>query len=200
MHVIGEYKATDGATVEVFYDTDEYNNPRDWDNAGTMYCWHGRYDLGDKKPAEADMYAKDLPEGSLVIWLYLYDHSGITMRAMTDSQVVGVTENIVPDKNPFSDPWDSGCVGYTFITLDDIEREFGGDYEKAEACLRSEVETYDTYLTGEVYGYSIYTHDKCGECGHNKSEFVDSLSGIFGTDGLKAELPEPAPGESLPIY
>jgi hypothetical protein len=32
--------------LEIAYDTDP-QNPREWDNLGTMVCWHRRYSLGD---------------------------------------------------------------------------------------------------------------------------------------------------------
>ena len=43
--------------------------------------------------------------------------------------------------------------------------------ERAEKCLRSEVETYDDYLTGQVYGYII--EDENGEQ-------LDSCWGFLG--------------------
>ncbi len=36
-------------------------SPRDWDNTGTMCCWHRRYHLGDVQPqAEAQDYVAEL--------------------------------------------------------------------------------------------------------------------------------------------
>lgn len=36
-----------GLTIKIYPDGD-VESPRDWDNAGTMVCWHSRYNLGDK--------------------------------------------------------------------------------------------------------------------------------------------------------
>src|SRR5690606_25538730 len=79
-------------------------NPREWDNLGTMVCSHSRYNLGDEDGQEKakalvrshfsdhilDEYDLHNPaevlllllRSNLVIFLplYLYDHSGITMR------------------------------------------------------------------------------------------------------------------------
>ena len=41
-----EYK---GYTIKIEHD-DYPDNPRDWDNAGEMVCWHRRYNLGDEEP------------------------------------------------------------------------------------------------------------------------------------------------------
>ena len=83
-----EYK---GLTIKIYQDEDA-ENPRDWDNFGHMICFHSRYTLGDKHemtPEDArQLYdRKDV----IALPLYLYDHSGITIRT-----------------SPFSCPWDSG--------------------------------------------------------------------------------------------
>jgi len=74
-------------------------------------------------------------ENICILPLYLYDHSGITMRT-----------------SPFSCQWDSGQVGFIYCTKERCD-ELGADFSKAEDCLRAEVEEYDQYLTGDVYGY-----------------------------------------------
>ena len=78
--------------------------------------------------------------------LYLYDHSGITMSTA-----------------PFSCRWDSGQVGVIYIEDKDAEKEFGKKPEETQKefdervykYLRGEVETYDQYLTGEVYWFRV---------------------------------------------
>ena len=39
----------DDITIKIELDTEPIN-PREWDNLGTMYCFHRNYILGDKKP------------------------------------------------------------------------------------------------------------------------------------------------------
>jgi hypothetical protein len=94
-----------------------------------------------------------LSEHAIVFPLTLLDHSGITMK-------IG---------NSFScDPGgeDTSRVGFIFVTFEDIKKEFGikkltKKYkEKAERILRAEVEEYDRYLTGEVYGLQIFNEDE----------------------------------------
>jgi len=85
--------------------------------------------------------------------LYLYDHSGITMNT-----------------TGFSCPWDSGQVGYIYVSKADARKEripFGN----IKPILESEVETYNQYLTGEVYGYEILNVVRA--C-------IDSCCGFFG--------------------
>lgn len=84
--------------------------------------------------------AEVLSNHYIMLPLYLYDHSGITMST-----------------EPFSCQWDSGQVGFIYCAMERARKEWTGtDAEiraKAEAYLRGEVEIYDAYLTGQVVGY-----------------------------------------------
>jgi len=155
----------DGLTVRILYDNEDPINPRkEWDNAGTMVCFHRNYLLGDKHSfsvQEAQDEARRIEaEGGIVLPLYLYDHSGITMRT-----------------SPFSCPWDSGQVGLIWITADKIRKEYGvkritkTTRKKATEMLVSEVEAYDSYLTGECYGFIVEDAD---------GEQIDSCWGFLG--------------------
>lgn len=159
-------------TVKVISDDSPLNPRTEYDNVGVMACWHRRYNLGDIQPkCEPDEWlAENAPEGSVVLALWLYDHSGITMSC-----------------EPFASCWDSGQVGWIVATPDKIQHEWNGDRKAAENYLRSEVATYDHYLTGAVYGYVIEeTGDPCECCGATPDpEEIDSCWGFFG-DALDA--------------
>lgn len=146
-----EYK---GYTIKIIAD-DMAESPREWDNLGTMICFHGRYNLGDKHDFQSPAEFNEFLQHSDVIALplYLYDHSGITMNT-----------------TGFSCPWDSGQVGYIYITKNRIRQEMSrkrgkkyfpikhvtkNDIKRALERLRSEVKTYDDYITGNVTGYVI---------------------------------------------
>jgi hypothetical protein len=89
-----------GYTIEIYQD-DCGESPREWDNLGEMICFHKRYDLGDRHSYTVHQ-ANELAgkREMIVVPLYLYDHSGITMST-----------------SPFSCPWDSGQVGYIWVPL-----------------------------------------------------------------------------------
>jgi hypothetical protein len=138
-------------------------NPREeWDNFAHMVCWHRRYDLGDKHNMDLET-AKELINNNPDVFslpLYLYDHSGITMRT-----------------GPFSCPWDSGRVGWIYCDKDMIRKEWKVKkvtkklINWAYKCMEGEVKTYDMYLTGDVWRYDI--KDKNGDD-------LDSCGGFFG--------------------
>lgn len=143
-------------------------SPREWDNLGTMYCEHSRYTLGDKDAEDP----RDLNQGDFIsLPLYLYDHSGLTINT-----------------TGFSCPWDSGQVGVIFITLERIRKEYGVKRiskkmrERVIKYLIGEVETYDQYLTGDIYGFSIEEIKKCTKCKEEHTEHIDSCWGFYGSD------------------
>ena len=127
---------------------DDAEDPRNWDNLGTMICFHSRYRLGDKHnfgdPEEAREFLKNKKTRHIVLPLYLYDHSGITMNT-----------------TGFSCPWDSGQVGFIFISKEKVRKEYGVKrispklHKRITEYLINEVETYDKYLNGEIYGFKV---------------------------------------------
>lgn len=169
----------------------EPSNPRtDFDNLATMACWHRRYRLGDADgPARLrDAVCASSPRRSrrsddledpdtiaqalagchdiVLLPLYLYDHSGITM-----STACGYT---------FNDRWDAGQVGFAFMTRDQVLASLASPGARrltpalraaAAPLMRSEVETYDRYLTGNVFGYVVESET---------GEHLDSCWGYFG--------------------
>jgi hypothetical protein len=113
-------------------------------------------------------------EGMVILPLYLYDHSGITMNTYG-----------------FSCPWDSGMLGWITCEKKDILETYGSlspkTIEQAKSCLQAEVEEYDHYLRGDCYGYQIT--DEYGE-------EVDSCWGFIGDlDDVKKWMQEQAPTE-----
>jgi len=141
------YKLNNGKTLEVTQD--EYpNNPRHDDNLSTMICFHGRYSLGDKHTykhqdysgwAEMEKAIIKNEKPAIILPLYLYDHSGITIST-----------------TPFSCKWDSGQIGFVFISKDKVKNDYGvkrvtkKEIEKVKKVLLAELETYDLYMRGEV--------------------------------------------------
>lgn len=137
----------------------EPTNPRiDFDNIGKMVCAHRRYDLGDSAKKlgwtfrssdfggwqAVEQHLRDECKAFVVLPLYLYDHSGITMNT-----------------TGFSCRWDSGQVGFIYVTRADMAENWPSITDEAELIqkakdvLVSEVETYDQYLRGDVYGYIV---------------------------------------------
>ena len=155
-------EAYQGLTIKIFHDPDA-EDPREWSNLGTLICWHRRYRLGDSHQFDSpEAFLRDLADVSdqsdlsmaqlreradrkaVLLPVFLYDHSGLAMNTIG-----------------FHCPWDSGQVGYVYVTLEAVRDEFKVKRvtetlrEKADEILRGEIVSYDAYLGGRVYGYVI---------------------------------------------
>ena len=163
-----------GHTINIT--SSEGYNPREDDNLGKMVCFHGRYSLGDKKDLTSSMF-KDWDElkeylekkvnAVVILPLYLYDHSVITMNT-----------------TGFSCRWDSGQVGFIYATKKDIRDNFMVKnvtkklIKRTEEILVAEVKTYDLYLTGQCYGFEIIkddTEENICSCGGYLCEKFDEI-------------------------
>lgn len=189
-----------GYTVTIIQDEDAPNPREEFENLGEMVCWHGNFILGDRKinprkydprdfvlwdlldecPDEREDMITALGEQSdevtmemamalaekfyVIAPCWLYDHGGISMSR--GSQCM----------------WDSGQVGFQYISLRKLRELYGADLteeqlrELGEKVLDQELETYDQYLQGDVYGYVIEDADGVE---------VDACWGYFGLQYAK---------------
>lgn len=200
--------ATQDPYMLIVQSDDFFISPREVDQPlGTMVCFHLRYALGDKHDFSdkddflrrmfldtvgntengEEKYAQKvgavwgkhkntahLPEREvdeallqvieqkyIVLPLYLYDHSGLTMNTTS-----------------FHDPWDSGQVGWIYVSKEAVLQEYGAEQftddlrQKAKDLLRGEVKVYDAYLRGECYGFELY---KNGELEDNCWGFIGNI-------------------------
>jgi len=158
--------------ITIVYDSEGAENPLEaWDMLGTFSCFHRRYILSTPDAVKDMDELKELIERPdvLALPLFLYDHSGLTIST-----------------SAFSCPWDSGQIGYIHISHEKIIKEYGDaspeTLEKVKKYLWGEVETFDAYLTGQIYGYQVE------EGGIGESE--DSCYGYYGDDGFKQAIEE----------
>jgi len=164
------FKLSGGRKLVIDYDT-WADDPRNWDNISKMICFHRRYDLGDKHSySHSDYDSWDEMERviiknedvAIILPLYLYDHSGISIST-----------------SPFSCPWDSGQVGFVCVSKDVVRNEYGVKRitkdvrEKANQILLAEIDTYNKFIEGEVYGFQILSED---------DDVEDSCWGFYGSD------------------
>jgi len=205
---IAHTETANGFRLNIIADSDLQNPRKEYDNASVMVCEHRRYDLGDSNGRDSAIEAVlssrdyrpswededkadclDLSEPNH-LWtavqrcsdiiacpLYLYDHSGITISMSRGGG------------NPFSCQWDSGMVGFVFMTKKAIlenwmkpatSRLTAALKKQAEDLMDGEVETYDQYLTGDVYGYVVERLDVTEP--DEEGEQEDSCWGFYGLD------------------
>ena len=149
-------KLKNGNTVSIYQDMSA-ESPREWDNLSTFYCWHKRYVLGDIQNSDTD---EEHGVDAIIVPIYMYEHGSVAIST-----------------KPFSCPWDSGRLGHAVVTKQEIIENYGEyndvNIAKTKRCIEAEVETYNDYLNGEIYGYVL--KDKEGE-------EIDSCFGFYGYD------------------
>ncbi len=141
--------------IEVYHD-DLPLNPRNDDNLGTMVCFHKRYDLGDRHEYKHEDYSSwndmrgDIIRRENAVFispLFMHDHGAVSI-SMSD----------------FSDPWDSGQIGFIYVT----EEQANGMSEfDIKMHIKKEINIYNNYLNGDVYMYKIFEEEICNlGCAH----------------------------------
>ena len=157
-----------GHKIEISPD-ESPESPREWDNMSQLICFHNRYDLGDKHEydhsdypgwEEMKMAIIRAERPYIIMPLYLYDHSGITI-SMT----------------PFGCQWDSGQIGFVIVSKETISDFYTWQRVTARRkidlmkYLKAEVDMYDQFIRGNIYCFNIEGPD---------GEDVDSCSGFYG--------------------
>jgi hypothetical protein len=157
-----------GYSIEVFYAdlSSLEGNPREHVKFGKIYTWHRRYSIGDphnfknaKEMEDAILEEagkldvknrrKALNELIFVIMpVYMYDHGG---RVLSTS--------------PFDCPWDSGQLGWTYVTTKAAKEWFNVSKlkpehkVKARELLEKELKLLNNWIEGEIYYFDIKNPD-----------------------------------------
>lgn len=160
------YKHEDSNKKMEIYREQHPIDPREHDNLTTMECSHKKYTLGDKQFdsdkhsgwAEVKSKIKEQHNVVAIKPLYLLDHSGLRIST-----------------SKMNNPWDSGQVGYAYITESNLDfmgiKEEDRTQENYRKWIKGEVEQYDDYLRGNVWRYKFYNSE-----GHQ----ADSCGGFYG--------------------
>lgn len=166
-----EYK---GYRIDIIPEN-ECNDPREIDDCLTkIYCFHRQYNIGDNHEYKSsdfnnwDEFKQALMKHDICFIepLYMYEHSGITINT-----------------TPFSCHWDSGQIGYVFVTKEDIKQEFNCKriskriLQVAKKIMDDEINIYKHYLEGNIYGFAIYDTNKkpIDYCGGFITDNLDML-------------------------
>ncbi|MBC7107097.1 MAG: hypothetical protein H5T97_14305 [Firmicutes bacterium] len=162
---------------------DEFaQNPREFDNFGKMVCWHPEHHLGDSHsfatPQDFDRWAKKYVRQDRIVMLPLHFRD-------RDGQLAISTV-------PF-DPREPSHVGWIYATKEDLRREFGVKRltgrikHRAVDVLQKEVETYNHYLSGRVFGFDAFEID-AGKV-REMATCWGFYGGDVGTNGMLEYVP-----------
>ena len=161
---------------------------KEFETFAHMVCWHRRYNLGDPHhfatPSDFEEWTDEHEDEIIAIAsLYIMDHSGLAIRmgeGFSDVDPVG---------------WDWGQVGWIYVTYEDLERAGFKPKAREEAIrhayevMRTEVQMYNQYITGDVYVIQKYS-----VCEHGREQLDDAIGGFFGYDAAVEGAREHFPG------
>lgn len=126
----------------------------------------------DQAPLEyltPDDVAELLEDELVIMPVSIYDHSGVSIWLGSPTCM-----------------WDSGQVGFMYLTKKDALRELGNCTEenwkeRAMECMEAEMEVYNCYISGDVYGFVIEDEDE---------NEIDSCWGYYGDEAVKDQNKE----------
>lgn len=165
-------------------------SPRDWDNITTIAAAHHRYNIGEIQISDPIQWLEEYLElpaqfiGSEARLreledkffnhvygkrLYMYEHGVVTIKT-----------------SPYSCRWDSGQIGYVFITKEAVKKVFP-DWKRVtdkrrkelDKIIEAEIAVYRDYIEGNVWGFIL--QDQFGDD-------MDSCFGYFGDPHENAEV------------
>lgn len=178
--------------LEVWHD-DSTESPREWDNLGYFIAVDRNYyspdrhpeferiikETGDEATDQADhmeRIKKEIEEqGEKILAIYpvgKYEHSGVCYYLGT--------------RHGF----DYSNNGFYIVTKKSAEI-IGAKKKDFEDIIRAEIKTFNSYMNGEVYGYTLY--DEAGE-------LIDSCGGFYSLNDIRESLPEEYKNEDLSEY
>lgn len=168
-----------GFTVEIHPD-DSPTSPREWDNLGVMVGWARNSTIGDVRPREdREDWIRDLA----------HEVSGTD----ADDLSVEEAEAIVDAHTVITRLYLRGSdVGWIYAPRDKILKEYSATEitpeirANVEACFKGEMETYEQWAEGDVYGFIVRDAD---------GEQVESCWGFYGFDDVREEAKSAAEGE-----
>jgi len=189
------YKKTIEKTcLEIQYDED-CESPREWSNLGYFITVDSRYNSPDKNKELEDIIKETGEEATSqenhmemiktdyewensenkVIAIYpisKYEHSGI-------SYSLGTAHGFDYSNNGF------------YIITTETQKEMGTKKKDFERVIQSELDLYNKWCNGEVYGYTLYD---------DKGGIEDSCWGFYDLEHIREELPEEYKEEDLQDY
>ena len=164
---IGKYN------VETHYDLTP-ENPREMGNICKIIVCNRKYVLGDINLKENDFNSFDdffnkmkrKYNPFVILPLYVLDHSGLHLSLTRLCQ------------------WDSSLIGVILIKKRELKNGFklkkvtDNEITLAKTVINQELQTYNDYLVGNVYGFKIFEN----------GEVVNSVWSFYDYDNMKTEI------------
>jgi len=171
-----EYK---GHTINIELDQNAENPRTEWDHFTEIHCCSSKYNLGEHNHASWDeckkAIAKCKKRGDMVFDVYAYVHGGVVLS-------LGDFYGKLPQGHA---EFDSGQSGFIVVKKKEIIESWGKNNwteelrKKAYEVAESDIKTFNIYLSGEIYGYTI--DDDCGDSCWGYYEVDDAIEEAKGS-------------------
>lgn len=162
--------------LKIQYDTDT-ESPREWSNLGYFITETRNYHSAEDTNDHIRLLKRDIPceigDKVLAIYpVYKYEHGGVSYHLGT------------------AKGFDYSNCGF-YIVTDKTVKELGTSKKDFKKVIENEINTYNKYVNGEVYGFILY--DK-------KGEIEDSSWGYYDIEDIRTALPKEWKKEKLKEY
>jgi len=171
-----EYK---GHSIVIENDDNPQNPRTEWDNLTEIHCCSSRYYLGEHNHSNWDEFNEAVAEakrqGDMVVDLYAYIHGGVALS------IRSFHEAALPQGHAY---FDSGKCGVVIIRREQYLKEFGRKkwskklQAKAYEYIKGDIETFNAYLNGEVYGYIVDDHEESCWGYYSVEEAMDEAKSV----------------------
>jgi len=184
---------TEEPKLVIWYD-EMPESPREWSNLGYFITVDSNYYSPDReetlerivketgqiansqaehiKLIKSDMKAQFDDKVLAIYPISKYEHSGVAYS-------LGNRHGFDYSNNGF------------YIVTENKAKEIGAEKKDFEEIIKSELENYNRYANGEVYGFTLYDDD---------GEVIDSCSGFFDVEDIRESLPDEWKDEDLDEY
>jgi hypothetical protein len=169
--------------LEIMID-ESCESPREWDNLTVIVTIkNNHHTIGDIQVNSSEELRELLEDkkAEFAMPLYVYEHSGISLKCFEDKTMVGY---------PYNDQWDAGCIGMVFTTEALLKEAglFNSTKKEIIEYMKAEVDTYSQWCNGECYGFRLSKWSKCDKCNQVEDKEIDSCFGYYGYDHDKNGL------------
>ena len=153
-------------------------SPRTWDNLTVIVAIKNNHNtIGDIQVNSSEELRELLEDkkAKFAMPLYIYEHSGMSLKCFEDKTMVGY---------PYNDQWDAGCIGMVFTTEALLKEAglFNSTKKEIIEYMKAEVDTYSQWCNGECYGFRLSKWSKCDKCNQVEDKEIDSCYGFLGWD------------------
>lgn len=189
-----------GHVIEIHRD-DDAESPNNWWDEGVFLVYEHRQFHVEREGFDPRLIADYLnsPEEDQVNSVYknyriypveAYIHSGVALKLFDGKKTCR---------------FDSSVTGFVLISKEKIDCDLQRNHNKQLRDKTDEeiyrhfaqglLDTWNQYLSGDVYGFETYRVKKCSSCGNEEKTFMDSCWGYYGDDHEASGLLDEARGE-----